>query len=295
MNDLKKKSSEGHKTGSLGVEADLSTGRKNAVEAEGPVVFGSGAHSKKLDTPMKKLERMHENIQARVEEIHSMAAKMSEKERADIKKEELTDISDENVKLFVEIKTYTDMLMEMKDDVNKLFPGTGKEADKSRKEFSDSVKKLLDEMKGSGTATNKTMAELGASKDLGVKKMPIFIHEMRELHNDMDGLGDSESSLYKRALSKKLGENVITLEKGDGDAGLGESAYNTHVELVSKLNESSIKLLGRYDEEYPDASQLVIGRLAAIGVEFGRYGMRSKEEADRQEELAMSPLVFGAE
>ena len=120
VNERHGSANEKHGNGQEG-GAERSRSSQHKREEEQALILDIG----KLDTPekiMKQRSIIDANIHKRVDEIDRLLYNMSGKEKANITTGELEKVSDANIKLFVEIGAYRDLLMEMKDNLGRTFP-----------------------------------------------------------------------------------------------------------------------------------------------------------------------------
>ncbi len=259
--------------------------KNSAIEKEHesaqPVVFDIN----EINTPeklAKQQEIIVKNIGKRVRELKEMAAKLEKKDRDEITGMELGKISDTNVKLFIEINAYTDRLMAMKESLESIVPGTGKEENEQRRKYSENIDALIDSIEEAGKDTNETMKRLGDSKNFGVRRVPMFIHNIRDIQSDMYGIRDSSGDMPY----EKLGVRAIAFDEGRTDASMEKQMDEYYNAILKGLNGKSRAMLSEYEIAYPDISELVIAQLAAIGVQLGKY------EGKEIQHDARMPLVF---
>lgn len=228
-------------------------------EGEQPIIFDLG----KLDTPekiMKQRSIIDSNISKRINAIDGMLQGMSKKEKNEITAGDLEKISDANIKLFIEISAYKDLLVEMKDNLGAIFPGDREMHEAHAKSIDALVKKIGD----AGSHSNKGIAELADEKGLGVSKVPMFVHDIREMQRDLYSIRDpSGKSIYER-----LGANVLFYEEGNDSERIVKQITEDYEEIMRRLGGRNNAVLIGYEKEYPDMSELVIAQLAAIGVQL---------------------------
>lgn len=262
-------------------KAAKSSARKKKPESAQPVIFDVN----EINTPekmAKQQEIMARSIEKRAKEFEEMAAKLGRKSREEITGRELGDISDTNVKLFIEINAYTDRLLAMKDSLEGMIPGAGQQEKEQRRKYSESIDALVEHIEEVGIKANETMKELGDSKNFGVRRIPMFTHNIRDIQADMYGIRDSSGNRPY----EKLGVNAIAFDEGRAVTSMEKQMDDYYNEILKGLSSRSRAMLSEYEIAYPDISELVIAQLAAIGVQLGKY------EGKEMQHDAHMPLVF---
>lgn len=228
-------------------------------EGEQPIILDIG----KLDTPekiMKQRNTIDSNINKRIGAIDDMLQDMSKKEKNEITAGDLEKISDANIKLFIEISAYKDLLMEMRDNLGAIFPGDREMHEAHAKSIDALVKKIGD----AGSHSNRGIAELADEKGLRIGRVPMFVHDIREMQRDLYSIKDSSGkSIYER-----LGANVLFYEEGNDSERVVKQITEDYEEIMRKLVGRNKAVLVEYEKEYPDMSELVIAQLAAIGFQL---------------------------
>lgn len=254
---------------------------KHKPEDEQPLIFDL----EKLDSPEKMIKQrsiIEANINKRMNEISRILNDIDDKEKEQITAEDLVNVSDANIKLFIEIGAYKDLLMEMKDNLSRTFPND-KEARESHEKSIDALVKTIS---SAGAYSNKRIAKLGEEKELKVSKVPMFMHEIRDIRRDLYDIKDSSG----KPIYERLGANVLFFEEGNDSQRIVKHISDDYEEIMKRLNQNNKATMREYNNEYTDMSELVITQLAAIGVQLRWEGGRlvQREELDD----ANAPLAF---
>jgi len=243
----------------------------------------------KLDTPekiMKQRSIIDANIHKRVDEIHRMLYNMSDKKNADITTGELEKVSDANIKLFVEIGAYKDLLMEMKDNLGRTFP----DDKETREAHAKAIDELVEKIGDAGVDSNKKIAQFAEEKEFNVHRVPMFTHEIRDMQKDLYNIKDSSG----KPIYERLGANILFYDEGNDSDKIVRQIGEDYEEIMKRLNGKSRAFLKEYEKDYPDMSELVIAQLAAIGVQMKWEG-RSTAGREGLWEDANMPFVFASQ
>ncbi len=265
--------------------AEKNGGSRHKPSEEQPLILDLG----KLDTPekiMKQRSIIDANIHKRMDEINRMLENLSGKEKDKITSGDLEKVSDTNIKLFIEIGAYKDLLLEMKDNLGRTFPND-KEARESHEKSIDALMKKIGE---AGSYSNKRIAQLAEEKGFNVSRVPMFTHEIREMQRDLYDIKDSSG----KPIYERLGANVLFYDEGNMSDRVVKQINEDYEEIMKRLNGKNRAILAEYEKDYTDMSELVIAQLAAIGVQLKWEG----SDATGREELlqdAYEPFVFANE
>jgi hypothetical protein len=257
------------------------TRAKRKPEEEQPLVL----ELEKLDSPEKMIKQrsiMEANMNKRMDEINRVLNNMEDKEKNEITAEDIAEVSDANIKLFIEISAYKDLLMKTKDNLDRVFPDD-KEA---REAHENSIDALVEKLGDAGSYSNKRIAKLAEEKELNVSKVPMFMHEIRDMQRDIDDIRDSSG----KPIYERLGANVLAYNEGDNASRVVKQISDDYEEIMKRLNDKNKAVMRGYENDYPDMSELVITQLAAIGVQLKLEGGNTvqREEVDE----AIAPLIF---
>ena len=252
---------------------------------EQPLILDLG----KLDTPEKMMKQrsiIEANMNKRIDQINRILYSVEKKEKNQITAADIEKVSDTNIKLFVEITAYKDMLMEMKDNLNKAFPND-KEARESHEKSIDAIVKKLGD---AGSYSNKRITKIAEEKGLSVSRVPMFLHEIRDMQRDLYSIKDSSGEpIYGR-----LGANVLFFEEGNNSQRVVKQIDEDYEEIMKRLKGNNKAVLRGYENDYPDMSELVITQLAAIGVQLRWEGRSTVGREGLWQDVHM-PLVLANE
>lgn len=252
---------------------------------EQPLILDLG----KLNTPEKMMKQrsiIDANINKRMNQINRMFENLSGKEKGKITSGELGEVSDANIRLFVEIGSYKDLLLEMKDNLSKTFPNDKEARESHEKSIDALVKKIGD----AGAYSNKKIAKIAEEKGLTVSRMPMFLHEIRGMQNDLYSIKDSSG----KPVYERLGANVLFFDEGNNSQRVVKQIGEDYEEIMKRLNEKNKAVLRGYEKDYPDMSELVITQLAAIGVQLRWEGRNAVGREGLWQDVNM-PLVLSGE
>ena len=267
----------------VGTERD--TGSQHKAGKEEPLILDLG----KLDTPekiMKQRSIIEANMNKRINQINNILDSVGKKEKNQITAADLEKVSDANIKLFVEITAYKDLLIEMKDNLSKTFPNDKEARESHEKSIDALVKKIGD----AGAYSNKRIAKIAEEKGLTVSRMPMFLHEIRDMQRDLYSIKDSSGEpIYGR-----LGANVLFFEEGNNNQKVVKQIEEDYEEIMKRLKGNNKAVLRGYENDYPDVSELVITQLAAIGVQLRWEGRSAVGREGLWQDLS-APFVFSGE
>ncbi len=265
--------------------AERNTGSQHKAGEEQPLILDL----RKLDTPEKIIKQrsiIEANITKRMDQINHVLNIIGNKEKNQITEADLEKVSDTNIKLFVEITAYKDLLIEMKDNLSKTFPNDKEARESHEKSIDALVKKIGD----AGAYSNKRIAKIAEEKGLSVSRVPMFLHEIRDMQRDLYSIRDSSG----KPIYERLGANTLFFDEGNNSQRVVKQIGEDYEEIMKRLNAKNKAVLKGYEDDYADMSELVITQLAAIGVQLRWEGRGTVGREGLWQDLS-APFVFSGE
>ncbi len=262
-----------------------STSIKSGNEQQMAVNFDGLSTAKRI---IKQQEIMESNINKSMGIVHEKISLAFGKERSRVLANELDGISDANVKLFIEINVYTDMLLGMKDRLKEALPENNKEAKMQREAQKKTIDLLLKKFELDSRSVNSIIADFAKKNEFEFSSVPIFKHEIKSIQAELYNIKDlSGNTAYKR-----LGADTLVYENESSSESRVKQIDEDYKEIIKRLGDGSRATLSGYEKYYADISELVITQLAAIGVQLNWHDGDGRKRDRRLLQEVFMPNVF---
>ena len=206
---------------------------------------------------LKQKELIEERISKRADGISKVAEGLMERERSTITNIELKKLSVENVKLFAEINAYKNFILKAEESIANNNPDPKSEI---RINSESVVENLLEYLDATGVKANSVLENLGKSKQVGTRRIPMLMQEVENLQTGMYSAGKDDNLLFR------LGSNVLKCENGDSSRNMIASIDEDILKIKERLDPKSKVFLYRFSD-FESLSDQIIMSIAVINTQ----------------------------